>query len=99
MDRMPDISMPEVENNAIDNSFEVPDEMCDDNINNNVKYMRHIAPHANPNRLMVSLFEKNLGHSPKYFSYPFLTIFNSGLILIYSLTNSLSKNGTLISNP
>ena len=31
------------------------------NINNNVKYMRHIAPHANPNKLMLSLFEKNLG--------------------------------------
>ena len=27
----------------------------------NVKYMRHIAPHANPNRLMISMFEEYLG--------------------------------------
>ena len=31
------------------------------NIDINVKYMRSIAPHANPNTLMVSLFEKYLG--------------------------------------
>ena len=31
------------------------------NIEKNVKYMRSIAPHANPNQLMVTLFEKNLG--------------------------------------
>ena len=31
------------------------------NIDSNVKYMRYIAPHANPNRLMVSMFEEYLG--------------------------------------
>tara|TARA_R110000803_G_scaffold34301_3_gene74960 strand:+ start:420 stop:1025 length:606 start_codon:yes stop_codon:yes gene_type:complete len=30
MDRMPDITIPEVENNAIDDSFEVPAELIDD---------------------------------------------------------------------
>ena len=30
------------------------------NIDSNVKYMRYIAPHANPNKLMVSLFEEYL---------------------------------------
>ena len=37
--------------------------LCKINPNNtdsNVKYMRHIAPHANPNRLMVSMFEEYL---------------------------------------
>ena len=38
--------------------------LCKINPNNtdlNVKYMRHIAPHANPNRLMISMFEEYLG--------------------------------------
>lgn len=38
--------------------------LCKINLNNvdsNVKYMRHIAPHANPNKLMVSMFEEYLG--------------------------------------
>jgi len=31
------------------------------NIDNNIKYIRSIAAHANPNRLMISLIEKYLG--------------------------------------
>jgi predicted protein tyrosine phosphatase len=31
------------------------------NIESNVRYMRMIASHANPNKLMISLFEKYLG--------------------------------------
>ena len=30
------------------------------NIDRNIKYIRHIAPHANPNTLLLSLFEKSL---------------------------------------
>jgi len=32
-----------------------------DNIENNVKYIRSIAPHANPNKLLIKLFEEDLG--------------------------------------
>ena len=32
-----------------------------ENIEKNVRYIRSIAPHANPNTLMITLFEKNLG--------------------------------------
>ena len=31
-----------------------------ENVDKNVKYMRSIAPHANPNKLMVSIFERYL---------------------------------------
>jgi len=30
------------------------------NIDRNIRYMRSIAPHANPNKLMISMFEKYL---------------------------------------
>ena len=30
------------------------------NIERNIKYIRHIAPHANPNKLLINLFEKSL---------------------------------------
>ena len=30
------------------------------NVDQNVRYMRSIAPHANPNKLMVSIFERYL---------------------------------------
>tara|TARA_Y100000590_G_scaffold269143_1_gene302242 strand:+ start:531 stop:1109 length:579 start_codon:yes stop_codon:yes gene_type:complete len=30
-------------------------------IDRNIRYIRSIAPHANPNKLMISLFEKHLG--------------------------------------
>ena len=32
-----------------------------DDIDNNIKYIRSIAPHANPNKLLIKLFEENLG--------------------------------------
>ena len=32
-----------------------------DNIENNIKYIRSVAPHANPNKLLIKLFEQNLG--------------------------------------
>ena len=31
-----------------------------ENVDKNVRYMRSIAPHANPNKLMVSIFERYL---------------------------------------
>ena len=31
------------------------------NIDSNIKYLRSVAPHANPNQLMISMFEKALG--------------------------------------
>ena len=30
------------------------------NVDSNIRYMRSIAPHANPNKLMISMFEKYL---------------------------------------
>ena len=38
---------------------------CDNNIDSNIRYMRSIAPHANPNTLMISMFEKYLGVEEK----------------------------------
>jgi predicted protein tyrosine phosphatase len=38
--------------------------MCKKNvkdIDSNIKYIRSIAPHANPNKLLIKLFEENLG--------------------------------------
>ena len=32
-----------------------------ENIENNIKYIRSIAPHANPNKLLIKLFEESLG--------------------------------------
>ena len=37
--------------------------MCKKNIkdiDNNIKYIRSIAPHANPNKLLIKLFEEKL---------------------------------------
>jgi len=52
--------------------------MCKKNINdidNNIKYIRSIAPHANPNKLLIRLFEKKLnieGEITKSFEkYPY----------------------------
>ena len=52
--------------------------MCKKNINNiesNIKYIRSIAPHANPNKLLISLFEENLGTKGQivdsYKKYPY----------------------------
>ena len=46
-----------------------------DNIENNIKYIRFIAPHANPNKLLIKLFEENLGTNGKiansYEKYPY----------------------------
>ena len=36
------------------------------NIESNIKYIRNIAPHANPNKLLISHFEKNL-NDPIFF--------------------------------
>ncbi|MDC0045212.1 dual specificity protein phosphatase family protein [Pelagibacteraceae bacterium] len=35
------------------------------NIESNIKYIRNIAPHANPNKLLISHFEKNLNVGSK----------------------------------
>ena len=44
------------------------------NIDNNVKYIRSIAPHANPNKLLIKLFEDILGTkgqiAKSYAKYP-----------------------------
>tara|TARA_Y100001970_G_scaffold277293_1_gene381233 strand:+ start:4030 stop:4593 length:564 start_codon:yes stop_codon:yes gene_type:complete len=52
--------------------------MCKKNLNNienNIKYIRFIAPHANPNKLLIKLFEENLGTNGKiansYEKYPY----------------------------
>ena len=45
------------------------------NIDNNIKYIRSIAPHANPNKLLIKLFEQKLntgGQIAKSFEkYPY----------------------------
>ena len=45
------------------------------NIDNNIKYIRSIAPHANPNKLLIKLFEENLGTNGQiaksYEKYPY----------------------------
>ena len=35
------------------------------NIDRNIKYIRSIAPHANPNKLMINYFEKSLNIEKK----------------------------------
>ena len=52
--------------------------MCKKNLNNienNIKYIRSIAPHANPNKLLIKLFEENLATNGKiadsYEKYPY----------------------------
>ena len=46
-----------------------------ENIENNVQYIRSIAPHANPNKLLINLFEENLGTNGQiakaYKKYPY----------------------------
>ncbi len=42
--------------------------MCKNNLENidsNIRYIRFIAPHANPNKLLIKLFEENLGTKGK----------------------------------
>ena len=45
------------------------------NIDNNIKYIRSIAPHANPNKLLIKLFEDILGTkgqiAKSYEKYPY----------------------------
>ena len=45
------------------------------NIENNIKYIRSIAPHANPNKLLIKLFEDCLGTNGQiaeaYEKYPY----------------------------
>ena len=51
-----------------------------ENVDTNVRYMRSIAPHANPNKLMVSIFERYLkidGQIIKAFNkYPHTTTYD-----------------------
>ena len=41
------------------------DELVDLALQNNVKFIRSLAPHANPNMLMISMFENYLGITNK----------------------------------
>jgi len=45
------------------------------NIDNNIKYIRSIAPHANPNKLLIKLFEQKLNTggqiAKSYEKYPY----------------------------
>ena len=57
--------------------------MCKKNLNeidNNVKYIRSIAPHANPNKLLIKLFEENLGTNGQiaksYEKYPHIKTYD-----------------------
>ena len=50
------------------------------NIENNVRYIRSIAPHANPNKLLIHLFEKYLNLknaiSKAYKRYPYTKVYD-----------------------
>ena len=50
------------------------------NVDSNVRYMRKISPHANPNKLMVSMFEKYLNVEGKieeaFKKYPYTTTYD-----------------------
>ena len=50
------------------------------NIDRNIRYIRSIAPHANPNKLLINLFEKYLKLkneiSKAYQKYPYTTIYD-----------------------
>ena len=50
------------------------------NIDRNVQYIRSIAPHANPNKLLINLFEKylNIKHeiSKAYQKYPYTKVYD-----------------------
>ena len=50
------------------------------NIDRNVQYIRSIAPHANPNKLLINLFEKYLNIkneiSKAYQKYPYTKVYD-----------------------
>ena len=57
--------------------------LCKGNLNNidrNVQYIRSIAPHANPNKLLINLFEKYLNLkneiSKAYQKYPYTKVYD-----------------------
>ena len=84
--------------------------MCKKNIkeiDSNIKYIRSIAPHANPNKLLIELFEKNLsieGKIAKSFKkYPYkqtydcstnfapITLFKYEEMINYKWKNKLNE--------
>ena len=52
-------------------------------IDRNIKYIRYIAPHANPNKLLISLFEKSLELdnqiSSAYNRYPYTKTYDCSI--------------------
>ncbi|MBI04876.1 MAG: hypothetical protein CMI96_03560 [Pelagibacteraceae bacterium] len=50
------------------------------NIDRNIRYIRHIAAHANPNKLLIKLFEKSLKINSEitdaYLKYPHTTTYD-----------------------
>ena len=50
------------------------------NIDNNIQYIRSIAPHANPNKLLIKLFEKSLNLDNKisesYKKHPYTKVYD-----------------------
>ena len=70
-----------------------------ENIDRNIRYIRSVAPHANPNKLLIQLFEKSLDLNDKiskaYSKYPYtqtydcsinfapVTIFNFNDMIIF----------------
>ena len=53
------------------------------NIDRNIRYIRSIAPHANPNKLLIELFEKSLNLkndiSEAYSKYPYTQTFDCSI--------------------
>jgi predicted protein tyrosine phosphatase len=49
-------------------------------IDRNIKYIRYIAPHANPNKILINLFEKSLNLSGQislaYDKYPYTRVYD-----------------------
>ena len=68
------------------------------NIDRNIRYIRSIAPHANPNKLLIKLFEKSLSLkseiSDAYSKYPHTQTYDCSInfapVTIFNI-NDMSK--------
>ena len=68
------------------------------NIDRNIRYIRSIAPHANPNKLLIKLFEKSLSLkseiSDAYSKYPYTQTYDCSInfapVTIFNI-NDMSK--------
>ena len=68
------------------------------NIDRNIRYIRSIAPHANPNKFLINLFENSLNLENKismaYFQYPFTKSYDCSInfapITIFNINDMMA---------